>query len=156
MCAPKRSVTLQVAGANQKALDAFEKAAEANLRGRGTEWHAAKHLESAAQISKDMEQWPATADFARRASQLYIDAGKLGTGAECMGRAARWLETGSPATSGVHVKLPVALFWVLRSTLTLDAYSCTFEQAQPRCAQEEALMSGRRLQRCMCACVHAH
>jgi hypothetical protein len=101
----------QVLGQSNKALVAYEKAAEANLRGSGTEWHAAKHLESAAQICKELQRWPDTAEFGQRAAKLYVDAGKPGTGAECIGRCARWLETGNPSTSGMcflsvnHVQL---------------------------------------------------
>jgi tetratricopeptide (TPR) repeat protein len=90
----------QVMGKPREAIVAYEKAAEANVRGNGTAWHAGKHLEAAAQLSKNIQDWPASAEFARQAASHYVDAGKIGTGAECLGRAARWVEEASPNTAG--------------------------------------------------------
>ena len=91
---------MQVAGCPTKAVEAFEKAAHANIKGKGTAWHAAKNLEAAAQISNEMQDTKACADFAKEASDHYVSAGKASTGAECLGRAARWLETRAPAQAG--------------------------------------------------------
>ena len=97
---PNESFRLQVVGCLQKAILAYEKAAEANLRGSGTAWHAAKHLEAAAQQAKALGELRTCADLARRAAGHYVDAGKASTGAEALGRAARWLEDSDPSLSG--------------------------------------------------------
>jgi Soluble NSF attachment protein, SNAP len=90
---------VQGAGCLQKAVTAYEKAAHANIRGHGTAWHAAKHLEAAAQLSKEQSDFRACADYIRRAAGHFVECGKVGTGAECLGRGARWLEQSQPEVS---------------------------------------------------------
>ena len=89
-----------MAGCPRKAIEAYEKAAHANVKGKGTAWHAAKHLEAASQLANELQDAKACADFAKQAADHYVTAGKAGTGAECLGRAARLLETRSPTQSG--------------------------------------------------------
>lgn len=101
---------LQVAGCQAKAVEAYEKAAHANVRGKGTAWHAGKNLEKAAQISKDLQDANACASFAQQAAEHFVSAGKAGSGAECLGRAARWLEGPSPSIAGRLYTDAVALY----------------------------------------------
>ena len=72
---------MQLAGKLDKAKVAYEKAAHANERGGGTQWHAAKHLESAATLAKELNRWDSLYDFIDRAASLYIEAGKISVGA---------------------------------------------------------------------------
>ena len=90
---------MQAAGCNRKAIDAYERAAHANIKGKGTAWHAAKHLEAAAQLSNEVQDYRACADYCRDAASHFVSCGKAGTGAECLGRGARWLEQGAPDTA---------------------------------------------------------
>jgi tetratricopeptide (TPR) repeat protein len=85
-------VVPQYNNCHEKAIDAYEKAAEANLRGGGTAWHASKHLEDAAKLSVEVRSYSKAAEFSRQASQNYVDCGKLSPAAECLARGARWLE----------------------------------------------------------------
>jgi len=62
-------------------MGAYEKAAHANERGGGTLWHAAKHLETAAAIAKDLGKWDAVYDYTDRAATLFVEAGKIAVGA---------------------------------------------------------------------------
>lgn len=87
---------LQVTGSNEKAVEAYEKAAEANLRGGGTSWHAAKHLEAAAKICVEMGKHDRAHQLLIDSSNEYISCGKLSPAAECLGRGARWLEEVKP------------------------------------------------------------
>lgn len=107
---PGCALGLQVLGCQAKALEAYEKAAHANVRGSGTAWHAGQHLRKAAQISKDMQDAKACATFAQRAAEHFVDAGKPGTGAECLGNAARWLESMSPCLAGRLYRDALALY----------------------------------------------
>lgn len=86
----------QVTGNNQKAVEAYEKASEANLRGGGTSWHAAKHLEAAAKLCVEMEKYHQAYELLIDASNQYVNCGKLSTAAECLGRGARSLEEVNP------------------------------------------------------------
>ena len=87
---------MQVAGRNDKAIEAYEKAAEANLRGGGTAWHAAKHLEAAAKICVEMQNYDHAYRLMKESSDQYVDCGKFAPAAECLGRGARWLEDVNP------------------------------------------------------------
>lgn len=89
---------------------AYEKAAEANLRGGGTAWHAAKHLEDAAKLSAEVRNYSQAAEFSRQASQNYVDCGKLMPAAECLARGARTLEEPSPSQSCELYKAAIDMY----------------------------------------------
>jgi hypothetical protein len=76
----------QQAGAMEKALHAYERAATAQEK-QGSQWHAAKHMETAGEICKQLQQWQQLGDFYQRAAQLYQDAGRASTGARRGGAA---------------------------------------------------------------------
>lgn len=79
---------------------AYEKAAEANLRGGGTAWHAGKHLEAAARCAAERQEQALAVDLFRRAAEQFCDAGKIAAGAEALGNGARLLESSDHAASG--------------------------------------------------------
>lgn len=89
---------------------AYEKAAEANLRGGGTAWHAAKHLEDAAKLSAEVRNYSQAAEFTRQASQSYVDCGKLLPAAECLAKGARTLEDTSPGASCELYKAAIEMY----------------------------------------------
>jgi gamma-soluble NSF attachment protein len=90
---------MQLCECRAKAIVAYEKAAEANLRGGGTAWHAAKHYEDAAKLSAELRNFSQVAEFSRQASENYVDVGKLVPAAECLAKGARMLEEASPSQS---------------------------------------------------------
>lgn len=73
-------------------MEAYEKAAEANIRGGGTSWHAAKHLEAAAKICVELRRFDRAFELLKGSASHYVDCGKLASAGECLGRGARWLE----------------------------------------------------------------
>ncbi|KAE9461498.1 hypothetical protein C3L33_06611, partial [Rhododendron williamsianum] len=79
----------------EKAKVAFEKAS------RGQEmlsspWDAAKHMESAAALAKELSNWSEVADFYRRASELYIECGRSQAASDALAKGARVLEDTAP------------------------------------------------------------
>lgn len=101
---------VQLCDSRAKAIVAYEKAAEANLRGGGTAWHAAKHLEDAAKLSAEVRNYSQAAEFTRQASQSYVDCGKLLPAAECLAKGARTLEAASPGQACELYKDAIQMF----------------------------------------------
>ncbi|CAL5347578.1 unnamed protein product [Camellia sinensis] len=60
-------------------------------------WDAAKHLESAAALAKELGSWSEVADFYRRASELYNECGRSQPASDALARGARVLEDNAPA-----------------------------------------------------------
>mmetsp|Transcript_20692 Transcript_20692/g.39324 ORF Transcript_20692/g.39324 Transcript_20692/m.39324 type:complete len:320 (+) Transcript_20692:17-976(+) len=80
------------AGCLDKAKHAFEKAALAQEK-LGSPWHAAKHLETAALVAKEMKGGAVEIEmFFKRACALYMEAGRSQTGADALCRAGKALE----------------------------------------------------------------
>lgn len=71
----------QQAGQLEKAQKAYEQAAQSQEK-VGSPWHAAKHLETCAAISKDLGQLDRVADYSRQAGSLYALAGRMAAGAQ--------------------------------------------------------------------------
>jgi hypothetical protein len=92
-CAP--TPALQQGGDLEKSRAAYERAAQSQDK-LGSGWHAAKHLETAAQLSRDLLQWGAAADFARQAAAAYAQAGRptAGEGAGLGGARLRGMHPG--------------------------------------------------------------
>jgi tetratricopeptide (TPR) repeat protein len=86
---PPLSLPHQQAGQLEKAQKAYEQAAQSQEK-IGSPWHAAKHLETCAAISKDLGQLDRVADYSRQAGSLYALAGRMAAGAQlgCLRRAA--------------------------------------------------------------------
>uniref|UniRef100_A0A2N9GBG8 Gamma-soluble NSF attachment protein n=1 Tax=Fagus sylvatica TaxID=28930 RepID=A0A2N9GBG8_FAGSY len=79
----------------EKAKSAFEKASQ----GQGvlsSPWDAAKHMESAAALAKELSNWTEVADFYRKACELYIVCGRTQLASDALAKAARALEDDVP------------------------------------------------------------
>ncbi|PKU63427.1 Gamma-soluble NSF attachment protein [Dendrobium catenatum] len=60
---------------NEKAKEAFEKASKGQEM-ISSPWDAAKHMESAGALAKDLNRWSEVSDHYRRASELYMECGR--------------------------------------------------------------------------------
>lgn len=67
--------TPQQAGELEKSRAAYERAAMSQDK-IGSTWHAAKHLETASQISKDLGDWGQVAEYTRQAANSFGQAGR--------------------------------------------------------------------------------
>ncbi|KAH6758881.1 gamma-soluble NSF attachment protein [Perilla frutescens var. frutescens] len=79
----------------EKAKEAFEKASKGQEM-LASPWDAAKHMESAAAVAKEVGNWNEVADFYRRASELYIECGRSQPASDALGKGARALEDALP------------------------------------------------------------
>ncbi|KAG6794070.1 hypothetical protein POTOM_003303 [Populus tomentosa] len=59
-------------------------------------WDAAKHMESAAALAKELGNWNEVTDFYRRASELYMECGRPQPASDALAKAARALEDAMP------------------------------------------------------------
>ncbi|KAK4361387.1 hypothetical protein RND71_020339 [Anisodus tanguticus] len=85
----------RVAKSYEKAKEAFEKASKGQEM-LSSPWDAAKHMESAATMAKELGNWKEVADFYRRATELYNECGRAQPAADALGKGARALEDGAP------------------------------------------------------------
>lgn len=54
-----------------------------------SQWTAAKHLETAGGLAKELEAWPEVADLYKRASEMYMFCGKPQPAADALVRGAK-------------------------------------------------------------------
>ncbi|XP_008812100.1 gamma-soluble NSF attachment protein-like isoform X3 [Phoenix dactylifera] len=80
---------------NEKAKEAFEKASKGQEM-ISSPWDAAKHMESAAALAKELGRWNEVSDHYRRASELYIECGRSQPASDGLAKAARALEDVAP------------------------------------------------------------
>ncbi|TKW06612.1 hypothetical protein SEVIR_7G251200v4 [Setaria viridis] len=80
---------------NEKAKDAFEKASKGQEM-ISSPWDAAKHMESAAALAKELGRWNEVSDFYRRASELYRECGRPQPASDALAKGASALEEKSP------------------------------------------------------------
>ncbi|GMI72234.1 gamma-soluble NSF attachment protein, GAMMA-SOLUBLE NSF ATTACHMENT PROTEIN [Hibiscus trionum] len=80
---------------NEKAKLAFEKASKGQEM-LSSPWDAAKHMESAAALAKELRNWTEVIDFYRRASELYIQCDRPQPASDSLAKAARALEDALP------------------------------------------------------------
>ncbi|XP_010941574.1 gamma-soluble NSF attachment protein [Elaeis guineensis] len=80
---------------NEKAKEAFEKASKGQEM-ISSPWDAAKHMESAAALAKELGRWNEVSDHYRRASELYIECGRSQPASDALAKAARALEDVAP------------------------------------------------------------
>ncbi|KAL5578228.1 hypothetical protein UlMin_019927 [Ulmus minor] len=85
----------RVAKDNEKAKEAFEKASKGQEM-LSSPWDAAKHMESAAALAKELGKWNEVADFFRRASELYVECGRSQPASDALAKGARALEDAAP------------------------------------------------------------
>ena len=69
----------QQAGDVDQGLEVYEKAATAQEK-IGSSWHAAKHMESAAELAKQHKRWEKVMECYKTAAEFYITAGKATAG----------------------------------------------------------------------------
>ncbi|PRQ29868.1 putative NSF attachment protein [Rosa chinensis] len=79
----------------EKAKDALEKASKGQEL-ISSPWDAAKHMESAAALAKELGKWNEVADFYRRASELYTVCGRAQPASDALAKGARTLEDPVP------------------------------------------------------------
>ncbi|KAJ4702792.1 gamma-soluble NSF attachment protein [Melia azedarach] len=85
----------RVAKNYEQAKIAFEKASKGQEM-LSSPWDAAKHMESAATLAKELCKWNEVADFYRKASELYIECGRSQPASDALTKAARALEDNAP------------------------------------------------------------
>lgn len=52
-------------------------------------WDAAKHMESAAALAKELSNWKEVADFYQKASELYLECGRPQPASDALAKGAR-------------------------------------------------------------------
>ncbi|XP_027904949.1 gamma-soluble NSF attachment protein isoform X1 [Vigna unguiculata] len=85
----------RVARNHEKAKIAFEKASKGQEM-LSSPWDAAKHMESAAALAKDLSNWQEVGDFYRKASELYMECSRPQPASDALAKAARALEDSMP------------------------------------------------------------
>ncbi|KAL0908796.1 hypothetical protein M5K25_023305 [Dendrobium thyrsiflorum] len=80
---------------NEKAKEAFEKASKGQEM-ISSPWDAAKHMESAGALAKDLNRWSEVSDHYRRASELYMECGRSQPASDALAKGARALEDVQP------------------------------------------------------------
>eukprot|EP00262_Sarcandra_glabra_P007951 TRINITY_DN210_c0_g1_i1.p1 TRINITY_DN210_c0_g1~~TRINITY_DN210_c0_g1_i1.p1 ORF type:complete len:296 (+),score=67.36 TRINITY_DN210_c0_g1_i1:90-977(+) len=83
------------AKAYEKAKVAFEKASKGQEM-LSSPWDAAKHMESAAALAKELGKWNEVSDLYRRASELYSECGRSQPASDALAKGARALEDAVP------------------------------------------------------------
>ncbi|XP_077244605.1 gamma-soluble NSF attachment protein-like [Tasmannia lanceolata] len=91
----KASLAFRLGKDNEKAKMAFEKASKGQEM-LSSPWDAAKHMESAASLAKELGSWNEVADLYRRASELYIECGRSQPASDALGKGAPALEDTIP------------------------------------------------------------
>ncbi|KAI3455874.1 hypothetical protein Pfo_012537 [Paulownia fortunei] len=89
------AIAYRLARKYEKAKDAFEKASKGQEM-LSSPWDAAKHMESAAALAKEVGNWNEVSDFYIRASELYIECGRSQPASDALAKGARALEDASP------------------------------------------------------------
>ncbi|KAK1308393.1 Gamma-soluble NSF attachment protein [Acorus calamus] len=79
----------------EKAKEAFEKASKGQEM-ISSPWDAAKHMESAATLAKELGHWNEVSDDYRKASELYIECGRSQPAADALAKGAAALEDALP------------------------------------------------------------
>ncbi|CAM0902846.1 unnamed protein product [Alopecurus aequalis] len=80
---------------NEKAKDAFEKASKGQEM-ISSPWDAAKHMESAGALAKELGLWNEVSDFYRRASEFYRECGRPQPASDALAKGASALEDKAP------------------------------------------------------------
>uniref|UniRef100_A0A0D6R4D1 Gamma-soluble NSF attachment protein n=1 Tax=Araucaria cunninghamii TaxID=56994 RepID=A0A0D6R4D1_ARACU len=89
------ALAFRLAKETEKAKEAFDRAATGQER-LSSPWQAAKHLESAGALAKELENWNEVADYYKRASELYTECGRPQPASDALARGARALEDAVP------------------------------------------------------------
>ncbi|XP_021734209.1 gamma-soluble NSF attachment protein-like [Chenopodium quinoa] len=89
------AIAFRLAKQNEKAKLAFEKASKGQEM-LSSPWDAARFMESAAAMAKELGSWNEVADFYKRASELYIECGRSQPASDALAKGARALEESMP------------------------------------------------------------
>lgn len=89
------AIKYKLAKQPEKAKEAYERAAMGQER-LASPWQAAKNLEAAGDLAKELSRWDEVMDFYRRACELYVECGKPQPAADALARGARALEGAKP------------------------------------------------------------
>jgi tetratricopeptide (TPR) repeat protein len=89
------AVSFRAAKNYEKAKEAFEKASKGQEM-LSSPWDAAKDMESAASLAKDLKNWNEVTDLYRRASELYIECGRPQPASDALAKGARAVEEAIP------------------------------------------------------------
>ncbi|KAG9439629.1 hypothetical protein H6P81_019794 [Aristolochia fimbriata] len=89
------AVAYRLAKDYEKAKMAFEKASQGQEM-QSSPWDAAKHMESAAALAKELRQWKEVSDLYRKSSELYLECGRSQPASDALAKAARALEDACP------------------------------------------------------------
>ncbi|XXG74629.1 hypothetical protein AAC387_Pa07g3302 [Persea americana] len=100
----KAAVAFRYKKDNAKAKEAFEKASKGQeilssypfVLKLKIPWDAAKHMESAAALAKELGNWSEVADLYRKASELYIECGRSQPASDALAKGANALEDANP------------------------------------------------------------
>lgn len=82
----------------ERAKSAYEKASQGQEM-LSSPWEAAKNIESAAAMSKELRNWTDVKDLYQRASELYIECERSQPAADALAKGARALEDSLPEES---------------------------------------------------------
>ncbi|XP_068656736.1 gamma-soluble NSF attachment protein-like [Aristolochia californica] len=88
------AVAFRLAKDYEKAKIAFEKASQGQEM-QSSPWDAAKHMESAAALAKELRQWKEVSDLYRKSSELYLECGRSQPASDALAKAALALEDAS-------------------------------------------------------------
>eukprot|EP00268_Persea_americana_P013575 TRINITY_DN159_c2_g1_i1.p1 TRINITY_DN159_c2_g1~~TRINITY_DN159_c2_g1_i1.p1 ORF type:complete len:296 (+),score=86.51 TRINITY_DN159_c2_g1_i1:1181-2068(+) len=91
----KAAVAFRYKKDNAKAKEGFEKASKGQEI-LSSPWDAAKHMESAAALAKELGNWSEVADLYRKASELYIECGRSQPASDALAKGANALEDANP------------------------------------------------------------
>ncbi|KAL5100776.1 hypothetical protein RYX36_005103 [Vicia faba] len=80
---------------HEKAKLAYEKASQGQEM-LSSPWDAAKHMESAAALAKELNNWREVGDFYQKASQLYMECSRPQPASDALAKGARALEDTMP------------------------------------------------------------
>ncbi|GFH26279.1 gamma-soluble NSF attachment protein, partial [Haematococcus lacustris] len=82
---------MQQVGRFEDASEAYERASTAQEKLQSP-FHAAKHMEAAAETARLSKSWDKVFEYTKSAAELYINANRATVAADCLARGARQLE----------------------------------------------------------------
>ncbi len=85
-------------------------------------WHAAKHLEKAAEASRETQDWTLTVDYLKQAALAYREAGRPQSAAETLAKGARMLEDKNPEVLEHKSFKGTQISTIQMQTLKIDHY----------------------------------
>ncbi|XP_073312229.1 gamma-soluble NSF attachment protein isoform X2 [Primulina huaijiensis] len=130
----------------EEAKDAFEKASKGQEM-LSSPWDAAKHMESAAALAKQVGKWNEVADFYRHASELFIECGRSQPASDALAKGARYTDAATillkwalaaDKSNATHSQCKAYL-----SAIIVYLYAHDFRQAEKchnDCCQVEAFL----------------